>query len=311
MLVSTREMFQQAISGGYAIPAFNINNMEMIQGIMEGVRLEKSPVILQVSRGARNYAHPTFLKKLAQAASEVYPEIPFALHLDHGDDFKICQECIESGFSSVMIDASSHDLEENIRITKEVVQFAHEKQVTVEAELGRLAGVEDDVSVSDRDARFTDPEEAERFVAETGCNSLAIAVGTSHGAFKFKGDPYLSYERIKQIQDKLGDFPLVLHGASSVLQDFVKLCNDFGGDIAGAKGVPEDMLAKAARETNIAKINVDTDLRLVMTGVIRKYLNDNPSVFDPRKYLGAAREEFTKMVQQKVRMCGSSGRISG
>ena len=302
-------MFPKAIKEGYAIPAFNINNMEMIQGIMEGVKAENSPVILQVSRGARKYANPIFLRKLAEAAQEAYPEIPFALHLDHGDNFEICKECIESGFSSVMIDASSENLEENIRITKEVVDFAHERNITVEAELGRLAGVEDDVSVADKDARFTDPEEAKRFVDETGCDSLAIAVGTSHGAFKFKGDPYLSYDRIKQIQEKLEDFPLVLHGASSVLQDFVELCNKFGGDITGAKGVPEDMLAKAAKETNIAKINVDTDLRLVMTGVIRKYLDENPNVFDPRKYLGAARDEFTKMVRQKVRMCGSSNKI--
>ena len=309
MLVSTKDMFPKALAEGYAVPAFNINNMEMIQGIMDGVREEKSPVILQVSRGARKYANPIFLKKLAEAAAEAYPEIPFALHLDHGDDFAICRECIENGFSSVMIDASSKEIDENISLTKEVVDFAHERDITVEAELGRLAGVEDDVAVSDRDAKFTDPDEAKRFVNETKCDSLAIAVGTSHGAFKFKGEPYLSYDRINQIQEKLPNFPLVLHGASSVLQNFVQLCNDFGGDIAGAQGVPEDMLSKAARETNIVKINIDTDLRLVMTGVIRKYLKENPGVFDPRKYLGAAKEEFTNMVRQKVRMCGSSNKI--
>jgi len=309
MLVSTKKIFSKALSGGYAVPAFNINNMEMIQGIMEGVAEENSPVILQVSRGARQYANPIFLKKLTEAAEESYPQIPFALHLDHGDTFEVCQDCIDNGFTSVMIDASSKNFTDNIALTKQVVDFAHQKNIPTEAELGKLAGIEDDVSVAEKEATFTDPQEAKEFVEKTGCDSLAIAVGTSHGAFKFKGEPYLSFERIKSIEKKLPNFPLVLHGASSVLEEFVDLCNQFGGEIKGARGVPEKMLAKAARETNIVKINIDTDLRLVMTGIVRKYLVQNPTVFDPRKYLGAARQEFTAMVRQKVRMCNSSNKI--
>ncbi|MCT4592353.1 MAG: class II fructose-1,6-bisphosphate aldolase [Candidatus Gracilibacteria bacterium] len=304
MLQDTKIMFEKALTGKYAIPAFNINNMEMIQGIMEGARLEKSPVILQVSRGARKYANPVFLKKMVEAVEEVYPEIPFALHLDHGDDFEICKDSVDGGFSSVMIDASAKPFEENIALTKQVVEYAHERGVVAEAELGKLAGVEDDVAVEDKDAKFTDPQEAKEFVDRTGCDSLAVAIGTSHGAFKFKGEPYLSFDRLQEITDLLPDFPFVLHGASTVLPDFVDLCNQYGGQIEGAKGVSEELLSEAAK-MNVCKINIDTDLRLVMTGMVRKYLSKNPSEFDPRKYLGAARDEFTKMVQHKIHVCGS------
>ncbi len=308
MLTDTREMFQKALAGKYAIPAFNVNNMEIIQGIMEGVKAENSPVILQVSRGARNYANPIFLKKLVEAAEELYPEIPFALHLDHGDSFETAKDCIDSGFTSVMIDASKYEFDKNVEITKSVVDYAHERNIPVEAELGKLAGVEDEVSVEEKDAKFTDPDEAKEFVDKTGCDSLAVAVGTSHGAYKFTGEPYLSFDRLHQIEEKLPDFPLVLHGASSVLQEYVAMCNQYGGELGGAKGVSEELLTKAATETNVVKINIDTDLRLVMTGMIRKYLQENPEVFDPRKYLGAARDEFIKMVRHKVHVCGSQNK---
>lgn len=307
MFTDTKEMFQKALAGGYAVPAFNVNNMEMIQGIMEGVRLEKSPVILQVSRGAREYANPVFLRKLVEAAAELYPEIPFALHLDHGDTFELCQASVDDGFTSVMIDASSKPFEENIALTKKVADYAHAKGVPVEAELGKLAGVEEHVSVDERDATFTDPQEAKDFVERTGCDSLAVAVGTSHGAFKFKGEPYLNFDRLAQIGEALPNFPLVLHGASTVLPEFVELCNRYGGEIRGARGVSEELLSKAAK-TNVCKINIDTDLRLVMTGAVRKYLAENPAVFDPRKYLGEARNEFVKMVRHKVHVCGSQGK---
>lgn len=307
MLTDTKEMFKKALTGSYAIPAFNVNNMEIIQGIMEGAKAEKSPVILQVSRGARSYANGVFLRKLVEAAEELYPEVPFALHLDHGDSFETAKDCIDSGFTSVMIDASSKPFDENIEITKKVVEYAHARNLPVEAELGKLAGVEDEVSVSDKDAKFTDPDEAKDFVEKTGCDSLAVAVGTSHGAYKFKGEPYLSFDRLQQIGEKLPNFPLVLHGASSVLQKYVEMCNQYGGSLGDAKGVSEELLFRAATETNVVKINIDTDLRLVMTGVIRKYLAENPAEFDPRKYLGAARDEFIEMVRHKIHVCNSQG----
>ena len=308
MIVSPKILFAKALAGKYAIPAFNVNNMEMIQGIMNGVAAEKSPVILQVSAGARKYAGPIFLRKLIEAAAEEFPAVPFAVHLDHGEDFAICKSCIENDFNSVMIDASRFEFDENVARTREVVDFAKPKNVAVEAELGKLAGVEDNVSVDARDAKFTDAAEAAEFVAKTECDSLAIAVGTSHGAFKFTGEPFLSFERIAEIEKNLPNFPLVLHGASSVLENFVKLCNDFGGEIAGARGVSEELLHRAATQTNICKINIDTDLRLVMTGSIRKNLAENPANFDPRKFLGAARDEFEKMVRHKVRVCGSENK---
>lgn len=307
-LVTTTEMFQKAYAGKYAVGAFNVNNMEIVQGIIEAAKAEKAPLILQVSNGARKYASQVYLKHLVAAAVEDAPELPIALHLDHGDSFELCKDCIDNGFTSVMIDASAHPLEENIRITKQVVEYAHPRGVVVEAELGKLAGVEDAVKVDAKDATYTDPDEAVRFVEETGCDSLAIAIGTSHGAFKFTGDPQLDFERLETISNKLPNFPLVLHGASTVVPEFVDLCNQYGGEIPGAKGVPEEMLAQAAK-MGVCKINIDTDLRLAMTGSVRKALKDNPSNFDPRKYLSPARDAIEDMVTHKMRnVLGCSGK---
>jgi len=308
-LVSTTEMFQKAYTGNYAVGAFNVNNMEIVQGIIEAAKAERAPLVLQVSNGARKYASQVYLKHLVEAAVEDAPEIPIALHLDHGDSFETCKDCIDNGFTSVMIDASAYSIEENIVITKKVVEYAHPRGVVVEAELGKLAGVEDAVKVAIKDATYTDPEDAVRFVEETGCDSLAIAIGTSHGAFKFFGDPQLDFERLAIISNKLPNYPLVLHGASTVVPKFVKLCNQYGGEIPGAKGVPEDMLAKAAK-MGVCKINIDTDLRLAMTGTIRKTLQENPSNFDPRKYLGAARDSLQSMVAHKMKnVLGCSGSV--
>ena len=261
-LVTTTEMFKKAYEGGYAVGAFNVNNMEIVQGIVDAAKEEQSPLILQVSAGARKYAKHIYLVKLVEAALED-SNLPIALHLDHGDSFEICKDCVDGGFTSVMIDASHHDFDENVKITKQVVEYAHAHGVVVEAELGRLAGVEDDVNVSDADARFTDPEQAAEFVHLTGVDSLAIAIGTSHGAYKFKGDPYLDFDRLKKVGELLPNFPIVLHGASSVLPEFVAKCNEFGGNIPGAQGVPEEMLRKAAQMA-VCKINIDTDLRLCL-----------------------------------------------
>lgn len=305
-LVTSKELFKKAQAGGYAIGAFNVNNMEIIQGIVDAAREENSALILQVSAGARKYANSIYLKKLVEAAIED-TGLDIVLHLDHGDSFDICKKCIDDGFTSVMIDASHYPLEENIRITKEVVDYAHARGVVVEAELGKLAGVEDAVNVSKEDATYTDPKEAVEFVERTGVDSLAIAIGTSHGAFKFTGDPKLDFERLDTIGKLLPNTPLVLHGASTVLPEFVDLCNKYGGDIPGAKGVPEDMLRRAAK-MNVAKINIDTDLRLAMTAAIRQFMAENPSEFDPRKYLGPARDAIKKMVQHKIKnVLGSSG----
>lgn len=298
-LVTTREMFADAYKGGYAVGAFNVNNMEIIQGIVEAAKIEKAPLILQVSAGARKYASPIYLKKLVEAAVED-SGLPIALHLDHGDSFDICKSCVDGGFSSVMIDASHHPFEENIRLTKEVVDYAHERGVVVEAELGRLAGVEDAVNVSAKDASYTDPDQAVEFVERTGVDSLAIAIGTSHGAYKFKGDPQLDFERLEKISKLLPNFPLVLHGASTVLPEFVKKCNEFGGKIDGAQGVPEEMLLRAGK-LGVCKINIDTDLRLAMTAAIREYLALHPEHFDPRQYLGPARQAIQEMVQHKIK----------
>ncbi|MCX7903190.1 MAG: class II fructose-1,6-bisphosphate aldolase [Caloramator sp.] len=297
-LVTTREMFKKAYEGGYAIGAFNINNMEIIQGIVEAAKEEKAPVILQVSASALKYANPKYLIKMVEAAVED-SGLPIALHLDHGENFEICKTCIDLGFTSVMIDASKYPLEENIKITKQVVEYAHSKGVVVEAELGKLAGVEDEVKVSAREATFTDPEEAYEFVHKTGVDSLAVAIGTSHGAYKFKGEAKLDFERLEAIQKKLPGFPLVLHGASAVMPEFVEKCNKYGGKLEGAQGIPVEMLRKAASMA-ICKINMDTDLRLAMTATIREVFATKPEEFDPRKYLGAAREAIKQVVKDKI-----------
>ena len=299
-LVTTTEMFKKAYDGGYAIGAFNVNNMEIVQGITEACQEEHAPVILQVSKGARAYANHTYLVKLVEAAVIECPDIPIALHLDHGPDFDTCKACIDGGFTSVMIDASGKPFQENIEITKKVVEYAHDHGVVVEAELGTLAGVEDEVKVKAEDSSYTRPEDVEEFVKATGCDSLAIAIGTSHGAYKFKGEPYLDFERLKVIHNLIPDTPLVLHGASSVLQEFVKKCNEYGGDIPGAQGVPEEMI-KEATKYGICKVNIDTDLRLAMTAEVRKYIAENPQEFDPRKYLGCGRDAIQAMVQHKIR----------
>ncbi|MDO6353529.1 MULTISPECIES: class II fructose-1,6-bisphosphate aldolase [unclassified Caloramator] len=297
-LVTTKEMFKKAYEGGYAIGAFNINNMEIIQGIVEAAKEEKAPVILQVSASALKYANPKYLIKMVEAAVED-SGLPIALHLDHGENYEICKTCIDLGFTSVMIDASKYPLEENIKITKQVVEYAHSKGVVVEAELGKLAGVEDEVKVSAREATFTDPEEAYEFVHKTGVDSLAVAIGTSHGAYKFKGEAKLDFERLEEIQKKLPGFPLVLHGASAVMPEFVEKCNRYGGKLEGAQGIPVEMLRKAASMA-ICKINMDTDLRLAMTATIREVFATKPEEFDPRKYLGAAREAIKQVVKDKI-----------
>ena len=307
-LITTREMFAKALNDDYAIGAFNVNNMEIIQGIVDAAKEEQAPLILQVSAGARKYARPAYLINLVKAAAED-SGLDLVLHLDHGEDFDICKKCVDDGFTSVMIDGSKHPFEENIRITKEVVEYAHAHGVVVEAELGRLAGVEDAVQVDARSATFTDPDEAAEFVERTGVDSLAIAIGTSHGAYKFKGEPYLDFERLKTIHRLLPETPLVLHGASSVLQEFVSKCNQYGGQVGGAQGVPEEMIHEAVKY-GICKVNVDTDLRLAMTAEIRKYLTEHPEEFDPRKYMSPARDAIKSMVQHKLKdMLNASGRL--
>ncbi len=305
-LVTSTEMFRKAQEGGYAIGAFNVNNMEIIQGIVDAAKEEKSALILQVSAGARKYANSIYLVKLVEAAIQD-SNLDIVLHLDHGEDLDIVKQCIDDGFTSVMIDASHYSFEENVRITKEVVDYAHARGVVVEAELGKLAGVEDAINVSKEDATYTDPEEAVEFVKRTGIDSLAVAIGTSHGAYKFKGEPKLDFARLEEIGKLMPNTNLVLHGASTVLPEFVALCNKYGGDIPGAQGVPEEMLRRAAK-MNVAKINIDTDLRLAMTAAIRQFLVENPSEFDPRKYLGPARSAIKGMVQHKIKnVLGSSG----
>jgi len=306
-LVTSTEMFRKAYEGGYAVGAFNVNNMEIIQGIVAAHKEENAPLILQVSAGARKYANPIYLRKLVEAAIEE-TGLDIVLHLDHGDDFEICKSCIDGGFTSVMIDGSKYPLEQNIELTKRVVEYAHSKGVVVEGELGKLAGVEDAVKVSAKDATYTVPEEALRFVKETGVDSLAIAIGTSHGAFKFKGEPSLDFDRLETITNLLPNFPLVLHGASTVPREFVDLCNQYGGAVPGAQGVPEEMLKRAGK-LGVCKINIDTDLRLSMTAMIRKIFTENPSEFDPRKYLGPARDAIKEMVRHKiVNVLGSAGK---
>ena len=306
-LVTTKEMFAKALNSDYAIGAFNVNNMEIIQGIVEAGEVENAPLILQVSAGARKYAKPAYLTKLVEAAI-IDTGVDVCLHLDHGENFDICKKCVDDGFTSVMIDGSKHPFEENIKMTKEVVEYAHDHGVVVEAELGKLAGIEDAVNVADRDATFTVPEEAAEFVEKTGVDSLAVAIGTSHGAYKFKGEPRLDFDRLIEIHKLIPDTPLVLHGASTVMPEFVALCNEYGGNIPGAQGVPEDMIREAARH-GVCKVNIDTDLRLAMTAEIRKNLIENPENFDPRKYLGPARDAIRDMVSHKIRdVLGSSNK---
>lgn len=298
-LVTTKDMFSKALNREYAVGAFNVNNMEIIQGIVSAAMEEQAPLILQVSAGARKYAKPVYLRKLVEAAIED-SGLDIALHLDHGEDFEICKKCVDDGFTSVMIDGSKHAFEENIALTKQVVEYAHAHGVSVEAELGKLAGIEDDIKVDSRSATFTDPDEAAEFVDRTGVDSLAIAIGTSHGAYKFKGEPYLDFERLKKIHALIPETPLVLHGASTVLPEFVELCNQYGGNIPGAQGVPEDMI-RTATKYGICKVNIDTDLRLAMTAEVRRHLVENSNEFDPRKYLGPARDAIQAMVQHKIK----------
>jgi len=306
-IVTSKEMFEKAYKGGYAIGAFNVNNMEIIQGITEAAKEVNSPLILQVSAGARNYAKHNYLMHLIQAAVED-TDLPIVVHLDHGADFDICKKCIDGGFSSVMIDGSKYSFEENIELTRRVVEYAHERGVVVEAELGKLAGIEDDVVVSQSDAAFTDPEQAAEFVRRTGCDSLAIAIGTSHGAYKFKGEPKLRFDILEEITKLIPETPIVLHGASTVMPEFVKQCNEFGGQLPGAQGVPEEMLHKAGT-MGVCKINIDTDLRLAMTASIRKFLVEHPDKFDPREYLSPARAAIKDMVKHKMRdVLGCSGK---
>ena len=298
-LVTSTELFKKAYEGNYAVGAFNVNNMEIIQGIVDAAKEENAPLILQVSAGARKYAKHIYLMKLIEAAVED-SGLPICLHLDHGEDFEICKSCVDGGFTSVMIDGSKHSFEENIALTKQVVEYAHARGVVVEAELGRLAGVEDAVKVNAKDASYTDPDQAVEFVERTGVDSLAIAIGTSHGAYKFKGDPSLDFARLEKISALLPNFPLVLHGASTVLPEFVAKCNQFGGKIDGAQGVPEDMLLRAGK-LGVCKINIDTDQRLALTAAIREHMALHPADFDPRQYLKPARDAIKGMVQHKIK----------
>jgi len=309
MLITSTEIFAKALAGKYAIGAFNVNNLEIIQGIMEGCRARKSPVILQVSAGARKYAGSIFLRKLIEGAAEIYPEVPTVFHLDHGADFEICRECIDGGFTSVMIDGSKFDFAENIALTKKVVEYAHSRGVVVEGELGKLEGMEDDVVVEKGAGKYTDPEQAAEFVAKTGVDSLAVAIGTSHGAYKFPPgvEPKLDFERAKKIAE-LVKIPLVLHGASSVLQNFVAEINEFGGKVENSQGVPEAAITEST-SCGVAKVNIDTDIRLAMTAAVRRNLNEVPDNFDVRKFLGAARDAVQKMVEQKIDILGSANKI--
>ena len=309
-LVNSTEMFKKAYAGGYAIGAFNVNNMEIVQAITEACKEEMAPVILQVSKGARAYANHTYLVKLVEAAVLECPEIPVVLHLDHGPDFETCKACIDGGFTSVMIDASSKPFEENIEITKKVVEYAHAHGVVVEAELGTLAGIEDEVKVDAGAASYTRPEEVEEFVSRTGCDSLAIAIGTSHGAYKFKPGtkPQLRFDVLHECEKKLPGFPIVLHGSSSVPQNYVQMINENGGAMPGAIGVPEEQLREASRSA-VCKINIDSDLRLAMTGTIRKFFNEHPDKFDPREYLKPARANIKELVRHKlVNVLGCAGK---
>jgi len=306
-LVNTRALFERASREGFAIGGFNVNNMEIVQGIVDAAEEKRSPLIFQVSAGARRYARHEYLVKLVEAALAT-TTVPIVLHLDHGEDLAICKACIHGGFTSVMIDGSRLPFEENVALTRQVVEYAHGHGVSVEAELGRLAGIEDDVSVAAQEARFTDPDQAAEFVRHSGCDSLAIAIGTSHGAYKFKGEPRLAFDRLRAIVAVLpAGYPLVLHGASSVLADLVKVCNDYGARLPGTQGVPEEMIVEA-RKIGIRKVNIDTDLRLAFTGAVRKYLVEHPEEFDPRRYLAPARDAIRQVVLHKLEVLGSVGK---
>ena len=299
-LVTTKEMFEKSMREGFAIGAFNVNNMELIQGIVDAAAENNSPVILQASSSAIKYAKINYLMKMIEAAVEEHPNVPIAIHLDHGPDFETCKKCIDAGFTSVMFDGSKYDFEENIRLTKEVVDYAHAHGVVVEAELGKLAGIEDEVNVSADEAMYTDPVQAEEFVRRTGVDSLAIAIGTSHGAYKFKGEAKLRFDILKEIKNRIPNTPIVLHGASTVIPELVETCNKYGGNIPGAKGVPDEILHEAS-VSGVSKINVDTDLRLAMTAGIRKVFAEDPSAFDPRKYLTPARDLVKETVSHKIK----------
>lgn len=306
-LVTTKDMFEKSMKEHFAIGAFNVNNMEIVQAIVKAAADENSPIILQASSSAIKYAGIEYLKKMIESALDEY-DIPLALHLDHGPDFETCKMCIDNGFSSVMIDGSKYDFEENIALTRKVVEYAHSKGVVVEAELGKLAGIEDDVNVSASDAMYTDPDQAKEFVDRTSCDSLAIAIGTSHGAYKFKSEAKLRFDILANVKQKLPNTPIVLHGASTVIPELVEMCNKYGGDIPGAKGVPDEILHEASI-SGVSKINVDTDLRLAMTAAIRKTFAEDPAVFDPRKYLGNARTLIEEVVKHKIRdVFGSSNK---
>ena len=306
-LVTTKNMFEKSINEKFTVGAFNINNMEFVQGIMDAAAEENSPVILQTSSSAIKYARIPYLKKMIEAGLEEH-DIPVALHLDHGPDFETCKLCVDNGYTSVMFDGSKYDFEKNIELTKQVVEYAHEHGVVVEAELGKLAGVEDDVNVSSNDAMYTDPDQALEFVQRTGCDSLAIAIGTSHGAYKFKGEARLRFDILEKVKELMPDVPIVLHGASTVIPEYVEMCNKYGGNMPGAKGVPDEMLHEASKR-GVSKINVDTDLRLAMTAAIRQVFVETPEQFDPRKYLGPGREFIKETVKHKIRdVFGSSNK---
>jgi fructose-bisphosphate aldolase class II len=309
-LVDTKKMFEMAYKNNYAIGAFNVNNMEITQGIVDAVAEEKSPLILQISRGARYYASMNYLKAIIDCAVEEHPELPICMHLDHGDTFESCKQCVDDGFTSVMIDASHSSFEENIALTKQVVDYAHAHGVVVEAELGKLGGIEEDVvGVSHDDVmnHLTDPDQVVEFVEKTGCDSLAIAIGTSHGAFKFKSAPKLAIDVLEKVEQKLPGFPLVMHGSSSVLKEFKDLINKYGGDMPDACGVPEDAIGEAAKKA-VCKINIDTDLRMALTAKIRQVFSESPAEFDPRKYLGPGRQAIKDMVIHKLRILGCAGK---
>ena len=306
-LVTTKNMFEKSINEKFAVGAFNINNMEFVQGIMDAAAEENSPVILQTSSSAIKYARIPYLKKMIEAGLEEH-DIPVALHLDHGPDFETCKLCVDNGYTSVMFDGSKYDFEKNIELTKQVVDYAHEHGVVVEAELGKLAGIEDDVNVAENDAMYTDPEQALEFVQRTGCDSLAIAIGTSHGAYKFKGEARLRFDILEKVKELMPNVPIVLHGASTVIPEYVEMCNKYGGNMPGAKGVPDEMLHEASMR-GVSKINVDTDLRLAMTAAIRKVFVETPEQFDPRKYLGPGRDFIKETVKHKIRdVFGSSNK---
>jgi len=311
-LVDTRKMFEMAYKNGYAIGAFNVNNMEITQGIIDAIAEEKAPLILQVSRGARKYAKISYLKAIIDVAIEENPDIPIVMHLDHGDSFETCKQFVDDGFTSVMIDASSQPFEENIRLTKQVVEYAHPRDVVVEAELGQLGGIEDDVVGVDTDdisKHLAEPDQVEEFVKRTGVDSLAVAIGTSHGAYKFKKEPKLAFDVIEKIQKQLPGFPLVMHGSSSVLKEFKDLINKYGGNMPDAMGVPEEAISKAAK-TGVCKVNIDTDLRMALTAKIRQVFAEKPEEFDPRKYLGPGREAIKEMVRHKLHVLGCAGKAS-